>query len=77
MRSIELEFYRHSLIYGRLEIVFFKLLFSLVIDRFVEQERDGQFFAQYRGRETGGPTIYGRLWYRNYPADQKTEGGIS
>ena len=54
----------------------FLMLSSLVITRFVEWEWDGQFFAQYGGRDTRVPTRYDRLWYRYPTADQNTERGI-
>ena len=51
--------------------LFFKYLLSLlVIARFVEQEWDGQFYAQWGGRAVGGPTVYGCLRYRHTPNDK-------
>ena len=43
--------------------LFFKYLLSLlVIARFVEQEWDGQFYAQWGGRAVGGMWGRGRLF---------------
>ena len=55
----------------------FKLLSPLFINIFVEWEWDNQFSAQYGGSDTGGPTSYGSLWYRDPAADQKSERGIT